>query len=108
MTPDSGQSALLQPPGGGSGTRFTPDLLACIPGTEEGKFRFSVLETKGEHLKGNDDTAYTRKLFELLTQHVETGIQAGAFDFGDGAQSISFTMLMEDSWRVELPRLAIV
>src|SRR5699024_6268931 len=30
--------------------RVYPDLLACVHGTEEGKFSFSVLETKGEHL----------------------------------------------------------
>ena len=46
-----------------------PDLLACIHGVQEGKYRFSVLETKGEHLKANDDTEYKRKLFELLTMY---------------------------------------
>jgi len=37
-------------------------MLACIHGTENGKFRFSVLEIKGEHLKGNDDSEYKRKI----------------------------------------------
>lgn len=83
-----------------------PDLLACIHGIEEGKFRFTVLETKGEHLKGNDDTEYKRKLFELLTQHVDTALHAGTFDFGEESTPISFTMLMEDSWQQELARIA--
>ena len=34
--------------------RVYPDLLACLHTSENGKFRFSILETKGEHLKGND------------------------------------------------------
>lgn len=83
-----------------------PDLLACIHGIENGKFRFTVLETKGEHLKGNDDTEYKRKLFELLTQHVDTAIQAGTFDFGEETTPMSFTMLMENSWQQELMRIA--
>lgn len=83
-----------------------PDLLACIHGIKEGKFRFTVLETKGEHLKGNDDTEYKRKLFELLTQHVDTAIHAGTFDFGEVTTPMSFTMLMEDSWQQELARIA--
>lgn len=83
-----------------------PDLLACIHGTEDGKFRFTVLETKGEHLKGNDDTAYKRKLFDLLTRHVDSAIHAGTFDFGEGTTPISFTMLMEDSWQQELARVS--
>ncbi|WMV71955.1 hypothetical protein [Xenorhabdus griffiniae] len=36
-----------------------------------------MLETKGEHLKGNDDTEYKRRLFELLTEHVKTAVDAG-------------------------------
>jgi len=85
--------------------RIYPDLLACVHGTEAGLFRFSVLETKGEHLKGNDDTEYKRKLFELLTQHVDKAIHAGTFDFGETTSQMSFTMLMEDSWQQELARI---
>lgn len=84
-----------------------PDLLASIHGTEEGTFRFTVLETKGEHLKGNDDTEYKRKLFELLTQHVDTAIHAGTFDFGEGAAPMSFTMLMEQNWKQTLQKQGV-
>lgn len=79
-----------------------PDLLACLHTTEGGKYRFSVLETKGEHLKGNDDTEYKRKLFDLLTCQVDTAMRAGELDLGEAPQQISFTMLMEDSWKQEL------
>lgn len=81
-----------------------PDLLACVHGTENGTFRFSVLETKGEHLKGNDDTEYKRQLFELLTRHADTAVRAGALelDADRNTQGITFTLLMENSWKQEL------
>lgn len=82
--------------------RVYPDLLACLHGTEKGKFRFSVLETKGEHLKGNDDTEYKRKLFELLTNHSETAIRAGQLELWEETQGMTFTMLMEDTWKDEI------
>ena len=85
-----------------------PDLLACIYGVEEGKYRFSVLETKGEHLKGNLDTEYKRKLFELLTVYVETAIRAGALELTEETPPMSFTMLMEDTWKQELAEAGIL
>lgn len=88
--------------------RVFPDLLACVHGAKDGKYTFSVLETKGQHLKGNDDTEYKRKLFELLTNYVETATRTGKFDFGEDQQEISFTMLMEDSWAQELRECGIV
>ncbi|ABQ26913.1 DEAD/DEAH box helicase [Geotalea uraniireducens] len=88
--------------------RIYPDILACVHGTDEGKFRFTVLETKGEHLKGNDDTEYKRKMFELLTAHVDTAIRAGELDLGESSQPTSFTMLMEKSWQQEIINAGVV
>jgi type III restriction enzyme len=85
-----------------------PDLLACIHGIDDGKYRFSVLETKGEHLKGNLDTEYKRKLFELLTVYVETAIHAGALELKEEIPPLSFTMLMEDTWKQELAEAGIL
>ncbi|MGV3660821.1 MAG: DEAD/DEAH box helicase [Prosthecobacter sp.] len=82
--------------------RVYPDFLACIHGTQDGKFRFSVLETKGEHLKGNDDTAYKQKLFDILTEHAAKAMRAGELVLGTQAEQMSFTMLMEDSWKQQL------
>lgn len=88
--------------------RVYPDLLACLHGAENGKYRFSVLETKGEHLKGNDDTEYKRKLFGLLTEYAETAIRAGELDLGEASQQMTFTMLMEDTWAQELAGAGVV
>lgn len=88
--------------------KIYPDLLACLHGGKNGKYRFSVLETKGEHLKGNDDTEYKRKLFALLTEHVDTAIRAGELDLGETSQQMTFTMLMENSWNQELAKVGVL
>ncbi|RUO71656.1 DEAD/DEAH box helicase [Idiomarina ramblicola] len=79
-----------------------PDLLVCVEEPNTGSFRFSILETKGEHLKGNDDTEYKRKLFELLTEHARTAVEAGELTIEAATGGMSFKMLMEDSWSQEI------
>lgn len=88
--------------------RVYPDLLACLHDTEDGKYRFSVLETKGEHLKGNDDTEYKRKLFELLTSFADTAIRVGELELAEEPQALTFTLLMEESWAQELAKGGVV
>lgn len=76
-----------------------PDLLACVHGVDKGKFRFSVLETKGDHLKGNDDTEYKRRLFELLTQHADMSNLIGELKLEDQTPPLRFSMVMEQGWK---------
>jgi type III restriction enzyme len=61
-----------------------------------------VLETKGEHLKGNDDTEYKRKLFELLTECAKTAVRAGELHLEHEQSEITFTMLLEDGWKDQI------
>lgn len=82
--------------------RVYPDLLACVHGVAEGKFRFSVLETKGDHLKGNDDTEYKRKLFDLLTRYAEMTSTVGQLELEDDGEPIRFNMLLEQDWHQSL------
>lgn len=82
--------------------RVYPDFLACIHGVDAGRFRFSILETKGEHLKGNDDTTYKQKLFELLTEHANSAIRAGEMKLGVDAGQMTFQMLMQESWKQQI------
>jgi len=60
------------------------------------------LETKGEHLKGNDDTEYKKRLFDILTEHVKESVTNGEIDLGSDIGKINFTILMEDSMIQEL------
>ena len=84
--------------------RIYPDFLACVHGTAEDKYRFTVLETKGDHLKGNDDTEYKQQLFELLSEHLANSVEAGELLVGDNAEQMSFTMLLESNWQQELEK----
>ncbi len=72
-----------------------PDLLACIHEVKTGTFRFTVLETKGQHLKGNDDTAYKRELFELLTLYAGDTTFLGEMELGEAKNQTRFQMVME-------------
>lgn len=79
-----------------------PDLLVCVKESDTGTYRFSILETKGEHLKGNDDTEYKRRLFELLTEHAKTAVSAGELQIEAASGAMSFKILMENSWAQEV------
>ncbi len=87
--------------------RVYPDFLVCLQDTDEGMKRFTLLETKGEHLKGNDDTEYKRKLFDLLSGHVDTALRVGEMELVGVPQSIVFTILMEDSYKEDLANIGI-
>ena len=87
--------------------RVYPDLLACVHGVENGKFRFSVLETKGDHLKGNDDTEYKRTLFELFTRYADVTSSIGQLSFDDQNEPLSFKMIMEKGWKEALNKEGI-
>ena len=82
--------------------RVYPDLLACVHGVEDGKFRFSVLETKGDHLKGNDDTEYKAKLFDLFTRYVDVTASIGELQLEDQGDPMRFRMIMEQDWKQTL------
>ncbi|MCH7499062.1 MAG: restriction endonuclease subunit R, partial [Nitrospinae bacterium] len=80
-----------------------PDFLACLKALPDGKYQFTVLETKGEHLKGNEDTEYKGRLFDLLMNYYNKSLEAGEVEIVNGQdQKMIFKILLEDSWRNEL------
>ena len=85
-------------------SRVYPDFLACLHSKNDGKVRFTVLETKGLHLKGNDDTNYKRRLFELLTEHSQTALSVGELKLGFQKQHLRFELMLENDWREKLPQ----
>jgi type III restriction enzyme len=83
--------------------RVFPDFLVALTDLEDGTRRIVVLETKGEQLKGNDDTEYKRKLMDLLSESYRRALEVGEVELIDGQkQAMIFRMLMEDSWQTEL------
>ena len=83
-------------------SRVYPDFLACLHDKGDGKARFTVLETKGLHLKGNDDTVYKEKLFELFTKHSQSALTVGELKLGLEQQQIRFDLVMENDWEQKL------
>jgi type III restriction enzyme len=86
----------------GKSRKFIPTYLVCVEQSSSGTYHFSVLETQGEHLKGNDDTEYKQRLFELLTEYVKTVIDAGELTLEAIPNGMTFKMLMESSWTQEI------
>lgn len=81
-----------------------PDFLACVHETGKGKFRFAVLETKGLHLKGNDDTGYKERLFELLEKVSEKGVNVGELKLAVAQSEMRFELMLENNWRERIKR----
>jgi type III restriction enzyme len=83
-----------------------PDFLACITSNDSG-FTFHILETKGAHLIGNDDTRYKEQLFDLLGKIGEHALEAGEVELKSGAsQKMTFKILLNPTWRTELATIA--
>lgn len=74
--------------------KIYPDFIACL-----NKNRLLVLETKGLQLKGNDDTEYKSRLFDLFTTHYEEA-KTGVLELGEEAK-VSLHMMLEDNWHDE-------
>ena len=87
--------------------KIYPDLLFATSQVG-GVNRIVVLETKGDHLNGNDDTTYKAAVLELLT---------GTFDWdrthpagqmhlvADDGTTVQCEMVLMSSIATELPRL---
>ena len=83
-----------------------PDFLAFISPDNKIK-RLSVLETKGDHLKGNEDTEYKKKLFEVLEKHAtDNSISVGDMEVvSEKEQRMIFRILMEKTWKDDLGKI---
>jgi type III restriction enzyme len=72
--------------------------------TGKGKIRFAVLETKGLRLKGNDDTAYKERLFELLEKISAKSVNVGELKLGVAQNEMRFELMLENNWRERIKR----
>ncbi len=93
--------------------RVYPDFVAC----QNDNGRLLILETKGRHLQGNEDTRYKEKLLETLERTYRDALHRGELisDLSDGSKSDAskpvgcksavFRMLFEDNWREKLAPL---
>ena len=76
-----------------------PDFVAC--GKGDGKLL--ILETKGVHLKGNEDTDYKKKLLETLEEAYNEAIDRGEMKVCE--PPAVFRMMFEDRWKEQVGAL---
>jgi type III restriction enzyme len=82
-----------------------PDFLIHFDAERE-TARLLVLETKGKHLVGNEDTEFKRKFFALLEEAYALGKEAGEVElYAQAPESMRFRiMIQEDAWESELEK----
>jgi len=89
--------------------KMYPDFLACTKAdsNKAGDFPgdFIVLETKGDHLRGNTNTEYKAKVFELLEKHANNPLDVGGLETASAdEQKMVFRILMETGWKDEIKK----
>ena len=72
--------------------RIWPDFIA-MAGNTDGKPHVLVFETKGEHLSGNPDTEYKRRVLETL----EGAFNAGTMKVCDGPAKGTFRLVFNEA-----------
>ena len=83
-----------------------PDFLIAYCVDEEGNKELGVIETKGRHLIGNDDTNYKRRLFECFEHLVNSDDNLGKTNVQlENGELKTFRIISGDSWREELAEL---
>ena len=83
-----------------------PDFLAFISPDNKIK-KLSVLETKGDYLKGNEDTEYKKNLFKILEKHATNkSVSVGDMEVvSEKEQKMIFKILMEKTWKEDLDEI---
>ena len=74
--------------------RIWPDFVA-IANTNYGQPHLLVFETKGEHLRGTDDTEYKKKVLTALQTAFNTGTPRGTFTVRDGPAMGTFRLVFD-------------
>jgi len=87
--------------------KIYPDFIFAIQ-KDDGVQRIAVLETKGDHLAGNDDTEYKRSVMKLMTEEFswDNTVPAGELSLkADGADEIVCELVLMSDWRTDLPKM---
>ena len=79
--------------------RIYPDFVAC----RRGDGKLLILETKGVHLKGNEDTGYKKKLLETLESAYNKALDRGEMRVCE--PPAVFRMMFEDRWKEQVREL---
>jgi type III restriction enzyme len=85
-----------------------PDFIFAVQ-RDQGSARVVVLEMKGQHLAGNDDTEYKRKVLQLASQSFtwDTSLPAGVLEMvvQPGGDTVECDLVLMTEWHTRLPTL---
>lgn len=82
--------------------RVYPDFVAC----RQRNGALLILETKGVHLKGNEDTTYKQALLKTLEKTYQTACYRGDFEVSEPpAPPAQFRMMFADNWKEKFSEL---
>ena len=89
--------------------RIYPDFIfACSQFGDRGKKRIVVLETKGDHLAGNDDTEYKEAVLSVLSDRFDWNLAKPVGDMklvsNDGV-SVQCNLVLMENIKTELPNI---
>ncbi len=87
--------------------RIYPDFIFAVT-SDDGSARIAVVEMKGQHLAGNDDTEYKRRVLQVLSDHFDQDatITAGTLQLTSlGGETVECAMILMSEWPTKLPRL---
>lgn len=85
--------------------KIYPDFIFSVQ-HEANASRVVVLEMKGKHLAGNDDTQYKKDVLQLMTSafDVEQGERVGELELVvHGQASVACDLVLMPDWRTRLP-----
>lgn len=83
-----------------------PDFIFAVQ-HDANASRVVVLEMKGKHLAGNDDTEYKKAVLQLMTTafEVEQGSRVGELELVvEGQTSVECDLVLMPDWKTDLPK----
>jgi type III restriction enzyme len=88
--------------------RIYPDFLVKLEAGKTGIEKLYFIETKGEHLSGNEDTNYKQKLFETINASLTGNVKPkGELKLIEAKEEIRFHMVFENDWENRLNKLLV-
>jgi len=87
--------------------KIYPDFIFAVE-KDGGAKRVALLETKGDHLSGNNDTEYKREVLQFMTEQFswDKTTPAGKLELvADGPEEVVCELVLMSEWKQELPGL---
>lgn len=88
--------------------KIYPDFVFAMRTEQNAPNKITILETKGDHLAGNEDTNYKSQVLELMTEAFawNTATPAGTLDLvaPDGT-TVHCELILMQNWATRLPTL---